>query len=216
MQKLFIKLFMRTSFSIYFSVLVILLFFTSCVNTNKTITATATYPPATVQGSVIDEENETPVSGATVWVEGTTIKTETDSEGKYTMKVPRGVYEVQVQRSGYEEKEESVEIENRSGRVSDFNFVLTPKPQRSLGAYNAGGGNSGNASALSEKHKDFISFYINNDLNCELKNPEDVRFADSDDDVLWINNPVELEVMNYEMGYKVIVDLEEFVSKEYS
>jgi hypothetical protein len=63
----------------------------------------------------------------------------------------------------------------------------------------------------------FIDHYINDDLNCKLVNADQIIFTASDQEgVQWVNDPIELRVMNYDLGYEIIVDLEEYISKEYS
>jgi len=43
----------------------------------------------TIQGRVTDQETEEPLEFATVYIEGTSINTETDLEGRYTLSVPK-------------------------------------------------------------------------------------------------------------------------------
>ncbi len=71
-----------------------------------------------VSGSVVDETGE-PVYLATLFVEGTTIGTTTDADGKFTFSVPaEGV--ISVSYMGYVTQSTSV------AGISNFDFVLSP------------------------------------------------------------------------------------------
>lgn len=209
------------SYSKVISLFVITFFVTSaCSNTNKIINETATHNSAVVEGKVMDVNNEAPVPDATVWVEGTTITGSTDDEGSFSLSVPRGYYEVQAGREGYSEGLRIVEVKRSSRVIEDFDFEITEDPKQESDNLNVSvsGGNSGTngqGSGDSRKHQDFISYYINNDLNCSLENPGDIHFAQSPSDEIRINNPVKLYVMNHDLGYRIRIDLNSFVSKDY-
>ena len=43
-----------------------------------------------VTGTVVSQEDGQPVIGATVWIEGTSVGTITDANGKFSVNVPKG------------------------------------------------------------------------------------------------------------------------------
>ena len=62
----------------------------------------------TCRGTVIDELGE-PVVGATVQAKGTTVAVPTDIDGKFQLKVPRNVKEIQISYIGYNTLTEKVQ-----------------------------------------------------------------------------------------------------------
>ena len=218
----------------------------SCNNTAKVINETASLSKAQIEGKVLDDETNEPIGGAEIWVEGTTIKSVSNEEGIFSIKVPRGNHELYAMAGGYHAGSASVSIQNIDAKVHDF--MLTRKASRGNYSYSVSGNatdyNSESASREinakidslenvitvledklkggeevvieREEVKKFIDQFINHGLKCSLMNPEDLSFADAEKGTLWINEPVELVVMNNELGYKVTIKMKEFVSQEYS
>lgn len=58
-------------------------------------------PLGTIMGSVRDSETGIPLVGVMVEVAGTALKTETDSEGHYTLEVKEGRYDIHFLKEGY-------------------------------------------------------------------------------------------------------------------
>ncbi len=207
-----------SSFSKKLCVLLISIFaVAACSNSAKVINETAQTPQAQFEGKIIEKESGQPISNAIVWVEGTTIRTKSDNQGKYKLKIPKGYYEIFAGAEGYIDDVASLALEDANGRVHDF--ILEKKLSR--GNYVSFSSNDAEAqeerkAKKNEKLQTFIEHYINNDLNCELQNPNDITFADSEEGVMWIKDPVDLHVANYELGYNIKVRLNEYVSKEYS
>ena len=53
-------------------------------------------------------------------------------------------------------------------------------------------------------------------MNCKLLNPADVTFENSgDENTLRIEKPVELKVLNNELGYEVTISLRDYAAKDY-
>lgn len=189
----------------------------SCSNSSKVINQTAKSQKAQFEGKVVNEETRNPIPGATVWVEGTTINTKTDDQGGYSFALPKGYFEIFAEAEGYKHDKATLVLENSNGRVHDF--ILEKKLSRGSYVDSANGDTNSRSEKESERTQNvekFIDHYINNDLKCELQNPQDITFADSEEGVMWIKDPVELIVVNKELGYKVRVRVNEYVSKEYS
>ena len=229
--------------------LIIISFITiSCSSGYKVINETASLPKTQLQGKVLESETKEPISGAEIWVEGTTISAISDKDGFFSIKVPRGYHEMYAEANGYEHKKTQLSIESVEARAHDF--FLTRKV--SQGSYSYSSSTDvydsdspseknkieylesqvdslekvieklesqlfGSTKKLeSEKLKTFINQYINDELNCSLTNPEDIVFSKSKKDMLWVKDPVELLVVNKELGYKIRIRLNEFASQEYS
>ncbi len=66
------------------------------------ITLSALSQPATISGSVFDDKTGETLPGVTVFLEGTTLGTLTDFDGKFTLQVPPGKYTLRISFISYE------------------------------------------------------------------------------------------------------------------
>lgn len=82
---------------------------------------------ATIFGVVRDARNGRPIDFVTVFVKGTTMATETDSDGNYSLKVPAGEQiEIVFRRIGYQETSAKIDALPSMGNRY-INIKLTPK-----------------------------------------------------------------------------------------
>lgn len=195
----------------------------SCSNSNKIITETAAVPSVTLEGEAVDAESEEPISAATVLLSGTTQHTQTDDAGKFTIKLPAGYYEIFLNHEDFKSGSERVNLIRSNGARQSVTIQAERRPSFLEKSENSTTDGSFSQSKIeehpqSELLQTFIEYYItDDDLKCGLANPEEVTFADGNEDgVTWIKEPAELVVLNYEMGYKVSISLNEYVAKEYS
>ncbi|NGX85392.1 carboxypeptidase regulatory-like domain-containing protein [Aequorivita sp. KMM 9714] len=108
-----------------------------------------------ISGTVFDADTNSPLADATVFIEGTSITTETDSNGDYNLpSLPYGTYEITATKIGYNDEILSTLVESSStiqdfylvpkteveitGRVVGSNDIMTPleNVEISLGGYN--------------------------------------------------------------------------------
>ncbi|SHF76377.1 carboxypeptidase regulatory-like domain-containing protein [Ornithinibacillus halophilus] len=83
-----------------------------------------------VSGTVVDEDNN-PISGATISIPEENLSTQTNSNGEYRLGVGIGEHEVTVQAKGYVPQSESIEIEEL-GHVVELDFELQRTDRASL------------------------------------------------------------------------------------
>ncbi|MGY3715109.1 carboxypeptidase regulatory-like domain-containing protein [Sutcliffiella cohnii] len=76
-----------------------------------------------IVGTVTTEDGE-PISNATIVIEALGYETKTNAQGQYRLGVGSGTYEVKALARGYEEKTETVVVENL-GESVEANFTLT-------------------------------------------------------------------------------------------
>jgi hypothetical protein len=72
-----------------------------------------TFVPGTqvlLKGAIVDNENNAPIVGATVFVNGLDVATQSDAEGQYQMLIPGGEYIINFRHINYEEKLLSLSI----------------------------------------------------------------------------------------------------------
>ncbi len=213
------------------SILVVLF---SCKNTNIAISETASMPYKPVKGVVKSLETGKPIQNANLVVKGTTITSETDENGAFSMYLPAGYYEIEACKEGAGQVVEKVTINTQETEVGDLSLEISNTSLKSNKyAYNSECGGfvqdendndvSTSASTSTEIDKvnpevlqKFINYYINDDLNCKLLNPADVTFENSgDENTLRIEKPVELKVLNNELGYEVTISLRDYAAKDY-
>ncbi len=214
---------MSLSRSGLFLVFISLLTLISCSNAKKVIVETATVRSYKLSGQVLEQDSKDAIPYAEVWVSGTTIYDKTDENGRYNLRVPKGYYELYANADGYSSIYRKVDFES----ATTYDFLLETK--RAMGSYENNGDAEQESNHISPKEKimadksasrkqidAFFDYYINDDLNCELLNPEDVKFKDTEEGMMWVKGPLQLYVMNYDLGYKITVDLDELVTKQYS
>ncbi|MEX0843827.1 MAG: carboxypeptidase regulatory-like domain-containing protein [Balneolaceae bacterium] len=84
-----------------------------------------------MQGKVTDAETGESFKGIVVWVEGTTISSNTDEKGRYSLKVPLSYYEVHAERNGfYGQVKEYGEILGVNVEADYFFEEMKPKTER--------------------------------------------------------------------------------------
>lgn len=77
-----------------------------------------------ISGTISDQNSGEPLIGATVVIEGTSIGTSTDFDGKYQFSAEPGVYTLVINYLGYNEKKiEEVEIKSNETTYLDFSLT---------------------------------------------------------------------------------------------
>lgn len=76
-----------------------------------------------IAGRITDGSNKAPMAGVTVVVEGSTIGTSSDADGRYVLKIPAGIYNIMFSFIGYE-----IHVKRYNGQnLADFRKIsLTP------------------------------------------------------------------------------------------
>ena len=88
-----------------FSITFLLLLITTCVFAQN----------GTVSGLVLDKDlKDEPLPFANVFIKGTSIRTTTDANGKYTIDLPNGNYEIVFSFIGYDSKSVLFTISDKS------------------------------------------------------------------------------------------------------
>ena len=89
------------------------------------------FAQVTVSGVVSDSETGDALPGANVVVEGTTLGTATDQNGRYTLSVPSGTHTFTASFIGYDESEEVVTVRN-SNLTLNFSLEFTSQQLEAL------------------------------------------------------------------------------------
>lgn len=81
--------------------------------------------PATLEGVIINAENQEPLPGAHIFLAGTTIGTHSDSEGRYRLEeVPAGAHRVAISMVGFGLTAKDTLV--TAGKTHKFNFSIHP------------------------------------------------------------------------------------------
>jgi len=96
-----------------------------------------------MEGVVADSSRGKPIPQATVHIQGSNLRTTTDSQGRYSIEnVPAGNRVVSAQASGYETQSKSVEI--RANATITVDFLLNPYSSQGNVYYVSPAGNDSN------------------------------------------------------------------------
>lgn len=164
-----------------------------------------------VSGKVIDAETKQPLQGASVFCVQTTIGTVVNSEGRFSMNLPNGGYELGISFSGYETV--TMRINDQTSGIADKVWELNQK-QKSLEEVSIVF-----TSEIKDGWEKYGSFFkeqfigtSDNAKNCIITNPEVLRFYYyKKKDKLKVVSREDLIVNNNALGYQVRYQLDSFI-----
>jgi hypothetical protein len=162
-----------------------------------------------ISGQVVDADTKLPLEGASVFCQNTTIGAVTSKEGTYKVSLNKGGYELIVSYTGYQSKRQNVDA---SGNRT-INFELS-KEDKSLGEVVIQASNE--VKDGWEKYGAFFKAHFIGATpfaqQCELKNPEAVKFYYyKRSDKLKVLATEPLVIANYALGYTMHYTLDSFV-----
>lgn len=182
----------------------VFLFFISCLFMH------ITHAQISISGTVISDESGEPLSGASVYLNNTTIGTTTNSQGNFTLRVSaHGLYDIIVSFVSYEVIVHSITVADKDLR---FVFRLNAKPQemRSILVMS------------DERRKRMMDLFRSQflgvttpGLRSSIRNESEIYFSAGDgkrDVFAHADKP--LEVINRELGYRIFFDLQDFYIDE--
>jgi hypothetical protein len=151
-----------------------------------------------VLNGIVKAQNGELLPGAAVYISGFKIATSTNADGKFSLSLPSGNYDLLIQMIGFKSYNGSVVVSNKSinldfvleeNNISLNEVVVRPDPDR-------------------EKYiQFFIDFFIGttpNALKCKVLNPEVLNvFYDKDKRILNVDCSQFLVIENRALGYKI-------------
>ncbi len=164
-----------------------------------------------ISGTVVDEENQ-PLIGASVYINNTSIGTDTDDEGYFAFTVKEGSYELVVSYIGYDTKKYPIDTKTFKAPIQvklksiydelDEVVIVKKKKKKRRNA----------------KQKAYIRRFKKKFLgesrfakNCEIKNEEALDFNfDPYENVLDAYTSEPLIIINKSLGYEIKYDLVHF------
>jgi hypothetical protein len=164
-------------------------------------------------GKVLDAASKQLLSGASVFCQNTTLGTITNKEGLFSIRLPKGGYDLIISYTGYET--ENLHI--NSSNAADLVIELKTKDM-SMSEVTVSGSNEV-ADGLAKYGKFFTDNFIGTTPNasqCLIQNPEVLQFYFSKKrNRLKIKAREDLVIMNNALGYKIKFQLDSF-SHEYA
>lgn len=164
----------------------------------------------TLTGQVIDAETEEPLAGANVFLDGTLKGAATNEDGRFHIEgVSPGSYRLVASMVGYQTKQRKTLLSE--GGAQSFDFELNPDvlPLKGITV------EEDRSTWLNrlERFEEYFFGNVRNADDCELLNPEVLRFTIEDGTLkAFADEP--LEVINRALGYRIIYQLRGFEASE--
>ena len=162
----------------------------------------------TATGKITDSTGVTPLAGASVFCQNTTLGTVSNAEGVFNLKLPNGGYDLIISYTGYETRM----IRISAGNAGNLQVSLKPK-DKSLQEVAVIGTNEV-PDGLAKYGKFFTDNFIGNDTNAALtkiQNPEALQFYFSKKrNRLKVKAKEDLIIVNEALGYQIKFQLDSF------
>jgi hypothetical protein len=160
----------------------------------------------TITGKVLDSASQQPLKGASVFCQNTTFGVITNTEGEFSLTLPKGGYDLVVSFTGFQSGEQRINATN----VDPLLFQLLPK-DKSMESVTVAASNEvkdGWIKYGSFFKEQFFGTTVNA-RDCELENPEALRFFYSKKrNRLKVLAKEELRIVNRALGYKIRYELD--------
>ncbi|MEJ7737881.1 MAG: carboxypeptidase-like regulatory domain-containing protein [Chitinophagaceae bacterium] len=161
-----------------------------------------------VNGKVLDTATQQPLSGASVFCQNTTLGVITNSEGDFSIRLPKGGYELVVSYTGYETSQMHVNAAN----ATDLRIALKTR-DKNLSEVTVSGSNEV-ADGLIKYGKFFNEHFIGQTPGtalCHISNPEVLQFYFSKKrNRLKVKAKEDLIIINNALGYRIRYQLDSF------
>lgn len=162
----------------------------------------------TIQGQIVDEETQEPVEGVSVFLNNTTYHTVTDSIGAFTITGMKADHQLIAYKEGFKQSFTSI---NRSAKLRielkrRFHSDQTKESQDSTPPYTE----LQLEEFLNTFKLDFLGRSRNAD-NCEILNPEVLKFKLAGGNTLRVTASKPILVRNNRLGYDMTYHLKSYV-----
>lgn len=162
----------------------------------------------TAGGKVLDAVSKQALSGASVFCQNTTLGTVTNGEGAFSLRLPKGGYDLIVSYTGYETQSVHINSSNAGGLSVELKAA-----DKSLSEVVISGSTEV-ADGLAKYGQFFTSNFIGTTLNadqCSIKNPEVLQFFYSKKrNRLKVKAKEDLVIVNNALGYTIKYQLDSF------
>lgn len=168
-----------------------------------------------VTGKVLNAETKSPMQGASVFAENTTLGTATDAEGNFRLQLPAGGYQLVVTFTGF--NTESKRINSAEANDKNMVFQISPKEKEMQAVSVVATGEV--KDGWNKYGVFFLEQFIGktaNSASCTIKNKEILKFFFSKKrNRLKVMAPEPIIIENNALGYNIKYALDSF-THEYS
>ena len=163
-----------------------------------------------ISGTVVSRETNLPMAGASVFAQNTTFGTVTNAEGKFSLQLPAGGYEIAVTFTGY--ATETKRITSSEGETRNLAFELKQK-EKEMEAVSVVA-----TTEVKNGYEKYGSFFLDhfigrttNSSACSITNPEVLKFFYSKKrNRLKVTAKEPLIIVNKALGYNIRYSLDSF------
>ena len=162
-----------------------------------------------LEGTVVEKETQLPIPGAHVYLNKTTVVSATDKEGRFRIETGlKGTFEFVVSFVGFKRQVFPLKLEQNGYKKYEFEIELEEKLYQP-GEITVTGSNKRwrrNFKAFRDNfigQKDFAD-------QTSIQNYTDLEFDDKNRSEFTAKSATPLEIINHALGYKIIMELEEF------
>lgn len=163
-----------------------------------------------ISGTVISRETNLPMAGASVFAQNTTFGTVTNAEGKFSLQLPAGGYEIAVTFTGY--ATETKRITSSEGETRNLTFELKQK-EKEMEAVSVVA-----TTEVKNGYEKYGPFFLDhfigrtaNSSACSITNPEVLKFFYSKKrNRLKVTATEPLIIVNKALGYNIRYSLDSF------
>ena len=163
-----------------------------------------------VSGTVINKETNLPLQGASVFAQNTTIGTATNSEGKFSLQLPAGGYDLVVTFTGYTTETKRITASDADNRNMVFEIKPKEKEMEAVAIIAT--------TEVKDGWQKYGNFFLDhfigktvNSASCALKNPEVLKFYFSKKrNRLKVLATEPLMIENKALGYNIKYTIDSF------
>ena len=163
-----------------------------------------------ISGTVISKETNLPLVGASVFAENTTLGTATNSEGKFSLQLPGGGYNLIITFTGYTTESRRITASDLDNRNLNFELKLKEKELETVAIVSS--------TEVKDGWQKYGSFFTDhfigktaNSAFCRIKNPDVLKFFFSrKKNRLKVTASEPLQIENKALGYNIKYTLDSF------
>ncbi|WP_255050404.1 carboxypeptidase-like regulatory domain-containing protein [Lacihabitans sp. CS3-21] len=167
------------------------------------------YSQKTIKGKIIDHETKEPLAYGTVIINNTTKATTSDETGNFIINdVGLEKFEVVVRYVGYESFTKEINLLGQTNVDITIELKLV---QNLMGDFEVKSQKDKN---WQKQYQQFLKLFFGTSefaQKCKIENPYEIEFAKTENG-LKATSKVPLNITNHALGYKLILDLKEFLS----
>ena len=163
-----------------------------------------------ISGTVFNKETNQPLPGASVFAQNTTFGTVTNSEGKFSLQLPAGGYDLVVTFTGFATESKRITSSDASNRDIYFELKHKEKEMEAVSVVATTEVKNGFEKYGSFFMDHFIGKTVNS-ASCNIKNPEVLKFYFSKKrNRLKVMATEPLQIENKALGYNIRYSLDSF------